>query len=134
MIEKINAIVDRPFQDANELLSFYQVVLPGRIHDFRLDEVGPIMSVGSEEEVAGYLENKFYFNGVGMDMGDNIDCMAHQTATLNGTAALCAMVTLCTSQIFTPKQAMKNTQRQSSTRWWIISKKCPLTTQKGSYT
>lgn len=73
MIEKINQIVSQPFENEDELLKFYQNCLPNRINDFRLDEVGPIMSVGSKQEIEGYLKNSFYFNGIGMSMGENID-------------------------------------------------------------
>lgn len=62
-IEQINEILQTPFTSARMLLEFYRKELPNRVGSYRLDEVGPIMSVGSEEEVAGYLERRFYFNG-----------------------------------------------------------------------
>lgn len=73
MLKKINQTLSVPFQSKDALLAFYQQELPKRVGNFRLDEVGPIMSVGSEKEIEGYLTNKFYFNGIGIDMGEEID-------------------------------------------------------------
>lgn len=75
-IERINEILRTPFTSARALLEFYREELPRRVGSYRLDEVGPIMSVGSDEEVAGYLERRFYFNGKGVEMGDTIDWYA----------------------------------------------------------
>ena len=75
-IEQINEILQTPFTSARMLLEFYRKELPNRVGSYRLDEVGPIMSVGSDEEVAGYLERRFYFNGKGVEMGDTIDWYA----------------------------------------------------------
>ncbi|RGD20128.1 hypothetical protein DW651_12410 [Subdoligranulum sp. AM23-21AC] len=74
--EDVNQLVATPFADEGDLLAFYRRELPKRVGTFRLDEVGPIMSTGSDEEVAGYLENKFYFNGKGVEMGKQIDWYA----------------------------------------------------------
>lgn len=73
MLNKINEILQTPFTTKTELLEYYRNCLPGRIGDFRLEEVGPIMSIGSSEEINGYLHNSFYFNGLGIDMGNQID-------------------------------------------------------------
>lgn len=73
MLTKINQITSIRFSDEKELLDFYRKELPARVSTFRLDEVGPIMSTGSKEELEGYLVNRFYFNGIGMDMGSDID-------------------------------------------------------------
>lgn len=75
-IQQINKLTTLSFSTNADLLSFYQKLLPKRVGSYRLDEVGPIMSVGSEEEIAGYLEQRFYFNGVGIDMKDKIDWYA----------------------------------------------------------
>lgn len=52
-IEQINQVLSTPFGSSQELLDFYRKELPGRVGSYRLDEVGPIMSVGSDEEVEG---------------------------------------------------------------------------------
>lgn len=75
-IQEINSLLNKSFENINELLEFYQKELPGRIGNFRLDEVGPIMSVGSDEEVTGYLEQRFSFNGCMVEMPDKIDWYA----------------------------------------------------------
>lgn len=75
-IGEINRLLSKSFKSTEELLAFYQKVLPERIGSFRLDEVGPIMSVGSDEEVAGYLEQRFSFNGCMVEMPDRIDWYA----------------------------------------------------------
>lgn len=75
-IQEINALLSNSFESAEELLAFYQKELPGRIGNFRLDEVGPIMSIGSDEEVAGYLEQRFSFNGCMVEMPGKIDWYA----------------------------------------------------------
>ena len=75
-MKRILEIVSRPFDDEKSLLAFYREHLPGRVGRYRLDEVGPIMSAGTPEEIAGYLENRFYFGGIGMDMGEEIDWYA----------------------------------------------------------
>lgn len=75
-IERINGFLTTPFHSAGALLEFYRRELPRRVGDYRLDEVGPIMSTGSDEEVAGYLERRFCFNGKCVEMGDTIDWYA----------------------------------------------------------
>lgn len=76
MINKINALLKNPFSSEQDLLDFYKACLAKRVGTYRLDEVGPIMSVGSKEEVEGYVNRRFYFNGIGLDMPDKIDWYA----------------------------------------------------------
>jgi len=68
MINKLNEILSVNFGSLKEVLKFYQKELPGRVKDFRLEEVGPIMSKGTKEEIDGYLNKVFSFNGLSMDM------------------------------------------------------------------
>ena len=75
-IEQINQVLSIPFASSQELLDFYRKELPGRVGSYRLDEVGPIMSVGSDEEVEGYLNKRFFFNGKGVVMEGAIDWYA----------------------------------------------------------
>lgn len=75
-IQDINGLLTRRFSDTEELLRFYQENLPGRVGDYRLDEVGPIMSAGSDEEIEGYLHNRFSFNGTTVTMPEKIDWYA----------------------------------------------------------
>lgn len=75
-IDQINQIVSAPFSGKEALLEFYRKELPARVGGYRLDEVGPIMSVGSDEEVEGYLNHRFFFNGKGVEMGSKIDWYA----------------------------------------------------------
>lgn len=75
-IEQINLVLSIPFASSQALLDFYRKELPGRVGNYRLDEVGPIMSVGSDEEVEGYLNKRFFFNGKGVVMEGAIDWYA----------------------------------------------------------
>lgn len=88
MLTKINATLSTPFASLDDLLAFYQKELPKRVGNFRLDEVGPVMSTGSAEEVAGYMQNKFYYDGIGMDMPDKIDWFGTPTGDLEWNAGL----------------------------------------------
>ncbi|MDY5931278.1 MAG: heparinase II/III family protein, partial [Candidatus Ornithospirochaeta sp.] len=59
-----------------EVLDYYRSCLASRIGDYWLDEVGPIMSKGLEEEMDAYMENIFPFNGIVSDQRDGINWYA----------------------------------------------------------
>jgi hypothetical protein len=73
MFNKLKDIMEIKFNSLEDILEFYREKLPERVKDYRLDEVGPIMSKGTKEEIEGYLNNKFSFCGLSMDMRDGID-------------------------------------------------------------
>lgn len=76
MLAKINSVLNKHFYSKENLLTFYQTELPKRVQDFRLDEVGPIMSAGTADEINGYLNNCFSFNGICVEMGRRINWYA----------------------------------------------------------
>ena len=73
ILSDVNAVVTKPFDTLDSFFSYYQERLPERVGDYRLDEVGPIMSHGTEEEIAGYMENVFSFNGIVSEQRDGLD-------------------------------------------------------------
>ncbi|OON92881.1 MAG: hypothetical protein ATN33_00605 [Epulopiscium sp. Nele67-Bin001] len=73
LLDKINEVCNIKFESEQALLIFYQQVLQDRVGDFRLDEIGPIMSVGSMDELNGYINKIFTFNGKTVDMTDGLN-------------------------------------------------------------
>lgn len=73
MLDTLNMLLAKPVRSLEELLEYYRHRLPVRVGNYRLDEVGPIMSTGSKTEIAGYLHQIFSFNGTTVEMKNRID-------------------------------------------------------------
>jgi len=87
-IEEINILLNTSFASKDELLAFYQKKLPKRVASYRLDEVGPIMSVGSDREISGYIRDCFSFNGCAIDMAKKINWYAAYEGDLEWNGGL----------------------------------------------
>ncbi|GAA0178883.1 hypothetical protein SH2C18_18570 [Clostridium sediminicola] len=73
MVNRLNHILEIEFNSLEDILKFYRENLPKRVKDYRLEEVGPIMSKGTKVEIEGYINNVFSFCGLSMDMSNGID-------------------------------------------------------------
>lgn len=88
MEKRIKKVFGSTFENSEEILEFYKKCLPDRLKEYRLDEVGPIMSRGTPEEIEGYLRDVFSMNGVTVDMSDKLNWFAAPDGDLEWNGGL----------------------------------------------
>lgn len=74
--ERLDGVLEQPFDGLEGCLAHYREVLPGRVGDYHLEEVGPIMPHDEPGEADRFVQREFRLGEVTVDLTAGLDWYA----------------------------------------------------------
>lgn len=88
LLERINALVESPFESLEACLTHYQDVLPKRVGEYHQEEVGPTYHHNEPGEADRFVRKEFHLGQGTFDMSGGLDWYATATGDLEWNGGL----------------------------------------------